>query len=113
MVIKLKTISYPGCERLPSFLYKKPHALGTLLKIHASVTKITPTIASCNLIMTVLEMVMLLTSKFFKECSLAYLHKDDSVEGYIAPFAEVPCFLPVVPRMTSSKPDLFQHREYL
>lgn len=43
----------------------------------------------------------------------AYLHKDDSVDGESAPLAEVPCFLPVVPRMTSCRPDLFQHTEYL
>lgn len=44
---------------------------------------------------------------------LSYLHKDDSVDGYNAPFAEVPCVLPVVPRITSCKPDLFQQIEYL
>lgn len=47
------------------------------------------------------------------DAMLSYLHKDDSVDGYCAPFAEVPCFLPVVPRITSCKPDLFQQIEYL
>lgn len=44
---------------------------------------------------------------------LAYLHKVDSEEACIAPFAEVPCFRPVVPRITSCRPDLFQLIEYL
>lgn len=44
---------------------------------------------------------------------LLYLHRDDSVDGNSAPFAEVPCFLPVVPRITSCSPDLFQQIEYL
>lgn len=47
-----------------------------------------------------------------KHSSNRFLHKDDSVEGYNAPFAEVPCFRPVVPRMTSCNPDLFQLIEY-
>lgn len=41
-----------------------------------------------------------------------FLHKDDSVDGYCAPLAEAPCFLPIVPRTTSCKPDLFQQIEY-
>lgn len=41
-----------------------------------------------------------------------FLHKDDSEDGDNAPLEDVPCFLPVVPRMTSCKPDLFQHIEY-
>lgn len=47
-----------------------------------------------------------------KDSKNRFLHREDSVEGDIAPFAEVPCFLPVVPRMTSCNPDLFQHMEY-
>lgn len=42
-----------------------------------------------------------------------YLHKDDCVDGNNAPFEDVPCFLPVVPRMTSCNSCLFQHIEYL
>lgn len=34
------------------------------------------------------------------------------VAGESAPLAEVPCFLPVVPRTTSCMPDLLQHMEY-
>jgi len=35
------------------------------------------------------------------------------VEGKCAAFEDVPCFLPVVPKTTSCKPDLFQQIEYL
>jgi hypothetical protein len=42
-----------------------------------------------------------------------YLQSNDSVEGKHAAFEDVPCFLPVVPKTTSCKPDLFQHIEYL
>jgi len=41
------------------------------------------------------------------------LQSNDSVEGKHAAFEDVPCFLPVVPRITSCKPDLFQQIEYL
>lgn len=44
---------------------------------------------------------------------LAYLHKVDSEEGCMALFPDVLCFRPVVPRMTSWRPDLFQLNEYL
>lgn len=54
-----------------------------------------------------------LKMKFEAVHLLAYLHKDASVDGESAPLAEVPCFLPVVPRRTSWRPDLFQHMEYL
>lgn len=40
------------------------------------------------------------------------LQSNDSVEGKHAAFEDVPCFLPVVPKTTSCKPDLFQHIEY-
>lgn len=40
------------------------------------------------------------------------LQSNDSVEGKDAAFEDVPCFLPVVPKTTSCKPDLFQHIEY-
>jgi hypothetical protein len=43
----------------------------------------------------------------------SYLQSIDSVEGKHAAFEDVPCFLPVVPKITSCKPDLFQHIEYL
>lgn len=43
----------------------------------------------------------------------SYLQSNDSVEGKHAAFEDVPCFLPVVPRTTSCKPDLFQQIEYL
>jgi hypothetical protein len=40
------------------------------------------------------------------------LHKDDIVALDRAPFADVPCFLPVVPKTTSCKPKAFQQIEY-
>lgn len=35
------------------------------------------------------------------------------VDADRAPFVDVPCFLPFVPRMTSCKPNQFQQMEYL
>lgn len=40
------------------------------------------------------------------------LQTNDSVEGKDGAFKDVPCFLPVVPKRTSCKPDLFWHIEY-
>lgn len=53
------------------------------------------------------------TGEFCSSILSTYLHREDSVDGESAPLAEVPCFLPVVPRMTSCKPALFQQIEYL
>ncbi|KAL4562708.1 hypothetical protein LXL04_026738 [Taraxacum kok-saghyz] len=49
----------------------------------------------------------------FSKCRRVRFPAVDSEEGCMAPFAQVPCFLPVVPRMTSCSPDLFQLIEYL
>lgn len=45
--------------------------------------------------------------------TVLYLHKEACVDADKAPFAEVPCFRPIVPRTISCSPFLFQHIEYL
>ena len=47
------------------------------------------------------------------EYVLAYLHKVDCVAGERGPFADAPCFRPIVPRMTSCLGELSQLIEYL
>jgi hypothetical protein len=45
--------------------------------------------------------------------SIAYLHKVDWVAGERGPFADAPCFRPIVPRMTSCRGEESQPIEYL
>lgn len=43
----------------------------------------------------------------------ALLHKEDCVAGERGPFADAPCFRPIVPRMTSCRGEESQPIEYL
>jgi hypothetical protein len=74
--------------------------------------------ASTNLLLSLVANTQIIATVYTRvDCKKgrhpSYLQSNDSVEGKHAAFEDVPCFLPVVPRTTSCKPDLFQQIEYL